>query len=230
MVLTKDTREPPVTTTTMMITMKYVMIIVLGAAVAGAAARPVPFSATKLAVVQIPRGGGVFGTQLTKENLACVFVLQMAINGAIGLPAPEKLVECYGGAASKPGTAKDVFWHYVGSGSSATAIMAYLSVFTDIEASEIAFWGILPCIYQAWAMLLRGSKKAAGFHEGMGVGAFLSLLPAFLLITGKGNSDLIIKYFVLFSAIDGLVASFGNDDMVKFVYGVSIVDGTSSVA
>jgi hypothetical protein len=212
-----------------MMMMKYVMILVLGAAVAVAAARPVPFSATKLAM-QIPRGGGVFGTQLNKENLASIFVLQMAINGAIGLPAPEKLVECYGGAASKKGTAEDVFWHYLGGGCASIAIMAYLSVFTNADSSKIAIWGSLPYLYQVWITLVRGAMKAAGFHEGMGVGAFLSLLPVFLLITGKGSSELIIKYLTVISAIDGLVASFGSNDVVKFVYGVSIADGTSPLA
>jgi hypothetical protein len=208
---------------------KYVLLLVLSAA-ATVGARPMPFSATKKLVVQIPRGGGVVGTQLTKENLASIFVLQMAINGAVGLPAPDKLLECYGGVASKKGTAEDFFWHFIGSGSMAMAIMSYLSVFTDADASKIAFWGMLPCIYQAWTTLLRGWTRAAGFHQGTGVGLMISYMPVILLLTGKGNSELIIKYFAAVAGPYGLVGSFGSKEIIKSVFGVSVDDGTSSAA
>lgn len=190
--------------------------------------RTVPYySATKLAV-QLPRGGGgVFGTNLSKEKLAGIFVLQMAANAVIAMPAPGKMLELYGSNAPKKGSAADVFMHYIESALTAIAILTYLSVYTDAEIRTMAIWGTTPNMYQTWNLFLHGSYKSAGFHDGFGVALLLSYAPAVLLWTGKGDTALVIKYFAVVCGLLSLLLIFGSDDLAKSMFGVSVADGTS---
>lgn len=205
--------------------------------------RSVPYySGTKLAV-QLPRGGGdVFGTDFSKEKLASIFVLQMAANAVIAIPAPRKMLEIYGGNAPKEGSTADVFMHLIASSLTGIAIMAYLLRYASTEKRMIAFWGTTPYIYQNWKLLLNGTFKLTGFQEDFGVAMLLSFAPALLLWTGMGDTDLIIKYFAstpgllgtlslikYFALTPGLLGTssfLGSDGLAKTMYGVPIADGT----
>jgi len=171
------------------------------------------------------RGGGLLGTNLSKETVARVYVAQTAINGGLGIPAPEVIAKLYGGSAPDDPLAS-LCWEYVCSGSLSTGIMAYLSIFKDLGAGKTAAYAMLPCFYTTWKNFLRGTFKKNGFHEGIGLALLLSFAPLYPLLTGQGDTNLFIKFSATICLASGLVGMFGGTDLAKTLYGATFSTGT----
>ena len=179
------------------------------------------------ALLQIRGGGdgGVLGTPITQKQLAVLFVAYQAIQASVGIPAPEILAKMYSGESIiiQPGSSADeVCWSFMGSGMASVGIMTYLDVFTDTDPAKIALAGAIPCGYVAWKLFLTDSFRKAGMKEGGGLFMVLSFVPALFLAMGKGDEQLIIKYFATICTLSGLTSMLGSTDLMKTLYGVSI--------
>ena len=101
-----------------------------------------PFvSTTSSAALSVRGGGGIFPAPLTAENLSTLYAAQLAVNGAIGLPAPTKLAGMYGGEshadACSGSTLGELCYEYIGSANLSVLLAALLSLKTDLAASKI---------------------------------------------------------------------------------------------
>lgn len=153
------------------------------------------------------RGGGVFGTPVTKDNLACLFSLLWGIVGAVGQPAPEKAGEIWGFSLEE-GTLGYFMYQIFGSNCIGLAVMAYLATKTSTSAPKISMYGALSCFYTTYCAVLKGTMAKAGFMDYFGVIQLAIFLATFYGIqTGSWDPTLAANVLTVFPLVNGLIGS-----------------------
>ena len=98
-------------------------------------------SGAPFGALSVRGGGGIFPAPLTADNLSTLYAAQLAVNGAIGLPAPSKLAGMYGGEshadACSGSSLGELCYEYIGSANLSVLIAALLSLKTDLAASKV---------------------------------------------------------------------------------------------
>jgi hypothetical protein len=180
-------------------------------------------------VLSMPRGGGgVFGTDVTKENLAALFIAIKAVNGGLAYAAPEFAADkLYNIKGVEEGSLDGLWWEYFGSTALGSALMIYLSVFKDYEPAKAVMWGGVGCFFVTFRHLLKGTFSKNGFTEGFGAVQFTLMASLlYMIATGKGDTDMIAKIFVAAPAITSTVTTLDLDTGAK-LYGLPAPTGST---
>ena len=93
------------------------------------------------------RGGGVFGTPVTKENLATLYTLSWGSVGVVGMPAPEKQAELFGFSLGGEASLAYVLVEIFAATCLGVGVMSYLAVQSNTSATKIVMYGALSCFY-----------------------------------------------------------------------------------
>lgn len=157
------------------------------------------------------RGGGVFGTPVTKENLATLYTVMWGVNGALSMPAPEKVAEVFGFTLQE-GTLGYLMYEIFGSSCVGLAVMAYLATNTSTSAAKIVMYGCLPCFYNTFRHVLKGTLSKVGFMDYWGV-IMLAIFTACVygIQTGSWDATLAAKVLTSGPLIMGLIGSIDPD-------------------
>lgn len=93
------------------------------------------------------RGGGVFGTPVTKENLATLCTLSCGSVGVVGMPAPEKQAQLFGFSLGGESSLAYVLVEIFAATCLGVGVMSYLAVQSNTSATKIVMYGALSCFY-----------------------------------------------------------------------------------
>ena len=182
-------------------------------------------------VMDIPRGGGVLGLPVTKENLVAFWIVYNLATGSL-LPAPEKIPEQYSHKplpVMPPGGFLEFVYENVASSCLGTALMLYLSVFkSTTSVPETIAYGSMPCYYVFWKALLKNNDLGTpkGF-KALNVAIFLGFYYA--VFGGYGNPELLAKIFGFMVTAMGVVGSINPALVTKSAFGADLGSGESVV-
>lgn len=202
--------------------------ILIAALVATGTASASPFVPSQNLALTIPRGGGVLGTSITKENIAAGFLVVAGVNGMVGWPAPEVMAKVFYNQDISEGTLEHFWYENYASTVVGLVIMVYLAVFKDYSAIKTITWGGLPCLITTWKHLLKGTFRKFGYPEGFGTGQLVFMVAClYFMCSGKWNPEDAAKLFSLPSLVFGGLGVLSSDIGAK-AYGLTEPTGQSA--
>jgi hypothetical protein len=194
----------------------------------------VPRRPTKAAyVARDLRGGGgsassagaVFGSPISKENLAWLLMGECFFNGIIGIAAPETLAETFSLPNVREGSLAHLSFEFVGAGLFSIAMALYLARFTRRPAHDIVAFSSLPSAFVTFRHFLKGTPSRIGYRRGVWE-VFLAyyVIGIEMILSKKGDTILVSKIFASIPAIIGLNGMLDRS-FAKAIWGITIADG-----
>jgi hypothetical protein len=158
------------------------------------------------------QGGGM--SLPNPKTLAKAFAGFNALNGAIGMPAPESVKIVGISPAPQEGTSDYVIYENVGAVSLGYGLLIYLALTKGLARQKtkiIAYAGI-PCFYTTYKNFLKGltEKLSGNAMQGPVLTVFMGAC-LYCLISGKGDTDLIAKAFSLPVLALGAISELNPD-------------------
>ena len=171
------------------------------------------------------RGGAVFGTPISKENLAWLLMGEAFFNGVIGIAAPETLAECYSSPGVKEGSLAHLSYEYLGAGYFSLAMALYMARFTKKPAYDIVAFSAIPCAFVTFRHFLKGTPAKIGFRKGSWELFLLQYVVGIeMIMARKMDIKLVARIFAGIPTIIGLSGML-DKSFSKAIWGVTIHDG-----
>jgi hypothetical protein len=167
----------------------------------------------------------VFGTPISKENLAWLLMGECFFNGIIGLAAPETLAETFSMPNVRDGSLAHLSFEFVGAGLFSIAMALYLARFTRRPAHDIVAFSSLPSAFVAFRHFLKGTPSRIGYRRGVWE-IFLAyyVIGIEAILSRKGDTILVSKIFAAIPAVIGLNGMLDRS-FARAVWGINIADG-----
>jgi hypothetical protein len=169
--------------------------------------------------------GAVFGTPISKENLAWLLMGECFFNGIIGIAAPETLAETFSLPNVREGSLAHLSFEFVGAGLFSIAMALYLARFTRRPAHDIVAFSSLPSAFVVFRHFLKGTPSRIGYRRGVWE-LFLAyyVIGIEMILSKKGDTVLVSKIFASIPAIIGLNGMLDRS-FAKAIWGINIADG-----
>lgn len=222
--------------------MKLLSTLILGLVASIVNGLKTPVATT--AALQV-RGGGVDMNFPIKPNtMVKVFCGFYALNGALGMPAPESAKDF----ALAEGTTDYVVFENLGAISLGYAALVYMAAFKNsVPTTKMVAWSSLPLAYVSYKNMLKGiTGRMTGSPFRGPINTIFLLGCAYAILTGKGDAEIIAKALAVPPLVIGAVsqldhgigrklAGFGSDDAGEtgkaiFVWYAALMAGWGALA